>query len=81
GVPVVRTFAPVMAGVGEMHYETFVFYNGVGSLIWAVGITLAGYFFGNIIPNADHYVLPVVGLIVVTSLIPPAIQFIKERRK
>lgn len=80
-IPVVRTFAPVMAGVGEMKYETFVFYNVVGALLWAVGLTLAGYIFGNYIPDADRYVIPVVLLIVIISFIPPVWQYIKERRK
>ena len=80
-IPVVRTFVPVMAGVGEMKYRTFVLYNALGALLWAAGLTIAGYWFGNIIPNADKYILPVVVLIVLVSLLPPAWQFFKERRK
>ncbi len=80
-VPIVRTFVPVMAGVGEMKYETFVFYNAIGALIWGVGVSGAGYFFGNVIPDADRYVMPVVILIVLTSFIPPVLEYLKERRK
>ncbi|MBI2086908.1 MAG: VTT domain-containing protein [Candidatus Zambryskibacteria bacterium] len=80
-IPIVRTFAPVMAGVGEMKYKTFVLYNFIGAFLWAVGVTAAGYFFGNIIPNADRYVLPVVFLIILTSLAPPLRYFYKEKRK
>lgn len=80
-IPVVRTFAPIMAGVGEMKYKIFVRYNFVGALAWAVGLTLLGFLFGNTVPNADKYVLPVVILIVVASLIPPVWHFIKERNK
>lgn len=80
-IPIIRTFIPVMAGVGEMKYEVFVFYNALGALLWAVGLTLAGYLFGNVVPNADKYVLPIVGLIVVISLVPPVWQFFKERQK
>mgnify|MGYP003393472208 CR=1 FL=1 len=80
-VPIIRTFIPVMAGVGEMKYETFLFYNIVGAAIWAVGITLLGYVFGNSIPNADHYIFPVVGLVVIVSLIPVAVEFLKARNK
>lgn len=80
-IPIVRTFIPVMAGVGEMEYEVFVFYNAIGALLWAVGLTLAGYLFGNAIPNADKYILPIIGVIVLTSLIPVAWQFFKERGK
>lgn len=80
-IPVIRTFIPVMAGVGEMKYRTFVFYNAIGALLWAAGLTFAGYLFGNVIPNADRYVLPVVALIVLISLMPPAWQYWRERRK
>lgn len=79
-IPVVRTFAPIMAGVGEMHYKTFALYNALGGVIWASGLTLAGYLFGNSIPNADRYVIPIVLIIVITSLLPPAWHMIKERK-
>lgn len=80
-IPVIRTFIPVMAGVGEMKYRTFVFYNAFGALLWAIGLTTAGYWFGSIIPNADRYILPVVALIILVSLMPPAWHYLKERRK
>jgi membrane-associated protein len=80
-VPIVRTFIPVMAGVGEMKYKDFVFYNACGALLWAAGLTLAGYLFGSVIPNADKYVLPVVGVIILVSLTPPAWHYWSERRK
>jgi membrane-associated protein len=80
-VPVVRTFAPIMAGVGGMKYRTFAHYNVLGAMLWAVGLTSAGYLFGNIVPDADHYVLPVIGLIIIVSFIPPAWQYWRERRK
>ena len=80
-IPVVRTFAPIMAGVGEMKYKTFVTYNFIGALLWAAGLTLAGYFFGQVIPDADKYVLPVVALIILASLAPPAWHMIKEYRR
>jgi membrane-associated protein len=80
-LPIIRTFIPVMAGVGEMKYETFVFYNAIGALIWAVGLTALGYLFGNTIPNADKYILPIVLLIVVVSVVPTIWQYLKERGK
>jgi len=80
-VPVVRTFIPIMAGVGEMKYQVFVFYNLVGTILWAAGVTLLGYIFGNAIPNADKYILPIVGMIIVVSLIPVVIEIVKEKRK
>lgn len=80
-LPVIRTFIPVLAGVGEMKYETFVFYNLFGAMIWAVGITLLGYIFGNSIPNADQYLLPIVLLIVLISFIPPVLEYWKARKR
>ena len=80
-IPVVRTFAPIMAGVGEMKYQTFVLYNFVGALAWAVGLTLAGYFFGQVIPDADRYILPIVLLIILVSLAPPVWHVFKESRR
>lgn len=80
-VPIVRTFIPVMAGVGEMHYKTFVRYNAIGAFLWACGITLLGFLFGNIIPNADRFVLPLIGVIILVSLIPVAVEFWRERKR
>jgi membrane-associated protein len=80
-VPVVRTFAPIMAGVGGMKYATFARYNFTGALVWTIGMTLFGYYFGRAVPNAEHYVLPIVGAIIVVSLIPPIREYLKERKK
>lgn len=76
-VPIVRTFAPVFAGVGSMQYRTFFFYNVLGGFIWAFGVTLAGYFLGGIIPDIDKYLLPIVGVIILTSFLP----FIRQYRR
>ena len=80
-VPIVRTFAPIMAGVGGMKYATFARYNVIGGICWAAGMTLLGYFFGRVIPDADRYILPIVGLIIVISLIPPALEYWKEKKE
>lgn len=80
-VPVVRTFAPIMAGVGEMKYRTFAKYNALGALLWAIGLTVLGYLFGQKVPNADQYVIPIVALIIVLSLIPPVWEYFKERMR
>ncbi|MBI3103750.1 VTT domain-containing protein [Candidatus Daviesbacteria bacterium] len=69
-VPVIRAFAPVVAGVGTMNYKKFVTYNLIGGVLWAVGITFAGYYLGNLIPNVDQYLLPIVGLIIFVSILP-----------
>src|SRR3989344_8510288 len=79
-MPVVRTFAPVMAGVGGMKYRTFAMFNFIGGFLWSVGLTLAGYFFGQSVPNADTYIIPIVLGIIVLSLIPAVWQYIKHKR-
>jgi len=68
--PIVPTFAPILAGVARMNYQTFLIYNLVGGALWSVTLTLAGYFLGNLIPDVDKYLLPFVFVIVVLSFIP-----------
>ncbi|MEP7167155.1 MAG: DedA family protein [Candidatus Woesebacteria bacterium] len=69
-IPAVRTFAPIAAGIANMHYEKFFLNNIVGGTLWASGMVLGGYFLGRIIPNADKYLLPIIAIIVVVSIIP-----------
>lgn len=69
-IPVIRAFAPVVAGVGEMKYRRFVIFNLFGGVLWAIGVTLAGYYLGNLIPDVDKYLLPIIGLIVIASILP-----------
>jgi membrane-associated protein len=77
--PIIRTFAPFVAGVGKMHYDTFIKYNIVGGFLWVTLFTFAGYFFGGlpIIQKNFHYA--VVGIIVV-SLFPMFYEFINHKR-
>jgi membrane-associated protein len=79
-VPIVRTFAPVLAGVARMQYRTFVTFNVVGGLLWGVGVTSLGFVIGDVVPDIDRYLLPVIGLIIVLSLIPVVIEVVKARR-
>ena len=79
-VPIVRTFAPIVAGAGEMQYPTFLTYNVIGALLWTIILPLLGYFLGNLVPNIDHFVLPIIVLIIVMSLLPPALEYIRHRR-
>ena len=79
-LPVVRTFAPILAGVGNMHYPTFLAYNIVGAVLWAIGVPLAGYYLGSAIPGIDHYLVPIIIAIVVASLIPATIEVLRVRR-
>jgi membrane-associated protein len=69
-VPIARTFAPTLAGVGQMRYQTFFLYNLVGGALWGVGLPFAGYFLGNKIPNIDQYLLPIICAIIFVSLLP-----------
>src|SRR5690606_31214783 len=77
-VPIVRTLAPFVAGIGRMNYTTFLTYNVVGGIVWVVGITLAGYFLGNIPIIKDNF-SKVVLIIIVLSVLPIIYSFIKEK--
>lgn len=81
-IPVVRTFAPIVAGIGDMEYKRFVMFNLVGGFFWAVGVTVAGYFLAAIIgpDNIDKYLLPIIVLIVLVSVAPPLYHLWKERQ-
>jgi membrane-associated protein len=81
-VPIVRTFAPVLAGVGDMPRRVFVTYNVVGAAIWAVGVSMLGYIASDTIGDSiDKYLLPIILLIIVVSLIPPYLEWRKARRE
>lgn len=79
-VPIVRTFAPTLAGVGEMSRRTFLRYNLVGALIWAVGITMLGWALGDVIgDNIDTYLLPMIAVVIAISLLPVILEWRKAR--
>lgn len=80
-IPVVRTFAPVIAGTGKMKYSRFLVFNIVGAIIWAVGITLLGYFLGSAIPDVDKYLIPAIIVIVLISIIPSLIHLLKDQER
>ena len=80
-VPIVRTFAPIMAGVGKMEYKVFLFWNILGGLFWSGIMIFAGYFLGNSVKNIDKFVLPIVIFIIIISLIPILIQLIRKNKK
>jgi len=69
-VPIVRTFAPIVAGIGEMHYHTFISYNVIGGFVWTFGMTYGGYYLGKMIPDVDKYLLPIVMIIIIVSVLP-----------
>jgi membrane-associated protein len=69
-IPIVRTFAPILAGVSGMTYKTFFAYNIVGGLLWTTSMPILGYFLGTRIPHIDAYILPIALGIIVVSFIP-----------
>lgn len=79
-LPFVRTFAPIVAGMGDMPYKKFLFYNILGGFLWAVCIPFAGYFLGSTIPNVDKYLLPIIVAIIFLSIAPTIIHLILEKR-
>ena len=79
--PFVRTFAPVLAGVGKMDYKTFFLYNIIGGLAWVWGIGLLGFYAGKYIPNVDKYILPFIAAIIFVSILPALISLIRSRSK
>jgi len=79
-VPIVRTIAPILAGVGSMKYSTFLSYNALGGALWGAGMILLGFFLGSIIPNSEHYILPLSLVIVVLSFLPIFINLLRGKR-
>ncbi|OGC58094.1 hypothetical protein A3A70_00220 [candidate division WWE3 bacterium RIFCSPLOWO2_01_FULL_42_11] len=78
-MPAVRTFVPIVAGLANMPYSSFVFFNVFGGILWTTSLLLLGYFLGQKIPNVDHYLLPIIALIVILSVLPGIIHLIKDR--
>lgn len=78
-VPVVRTFAPVVAGVGHMKYGRFLAFNVVGALLWAVGLAVFGYWLGTAVPNIETYIAPGIILIILLSVSPGIYHVLKDK--
>ena len=77
-IPIIRTFAPVVAGIGRMNGAKFMFYNIIGSTIWAVGVTTLAYYFGQRIPNLDKFILPLVIAATLFTFSPTAYHIFKD---
>ncbi|MEI7513407.1 MAG: VTT domain-containing protein [bacterium] len=77
-VPIVRTFAPILAGVASMNYPTFFKYNVIGGLIWGVGISFIGYFLGSRVPGIENYLNYIIIAIIATSFLPVIFEFVRE---
>ena len=80
-MPVIRTFAPIVAGIGNMRYRTFLAFNIVGGLLWTSAMLLIGYGFGSIIPNPDRYIIPLVVAIIIISAAPGIYKVVREYLK
>lgn len=79
-IPIIRTFAPFVAGVGKMNYKTFITYNTIGGLIWVVTLLFAGYYFGEIPIVKKNFELVIFGIIFI-SILPPIIEVIRAKLK
>ncbi|MCC6629261.1 MAG: VTT domain-containing protein [Chloroflexi bacterium] len=80
-VPIIRTFAPTVAGVAGMPYSRFLTYNVVGGVLWGLGVPVAGFWLGSVIPDVDKYLLPIIAVIIIVSLIPTGIHIWREHRE
>jgi len=77
-IPIIRTFVPMLAGIGRMKYGIFLVYNIVGGVLWSVGVTVAGFALGKSVSNIEHYILPIVLIIIGTSLLPVVLESFKK---
>jgi membrane-associated protein len=80
-IPILRTFAPVVAGIGAMQYRRFIAYNVMGGVGWVLTTVLGGYFLGQMIPNIHDHLHKVIAVVIVLSLLPAIIKFARERFK
>src|SRR3989338_3649209 len=78
-MPIIRTFAPILAGVGNMRYRTFLSYNAIGGFLWGIGMPLLGYFLGSIIPTPDRYLIPIFIVIIILSFLPPIVHVLRRK--
>lgn len=79
-LPVVRTFAPIVAGIGNMDYRHFITYNVLGGFLWTFSLIGLGYGFGSVIPDPDRYLLPAIGVIILLSAIPTVREVVRKVR-
>jgi membrane-associated protein len=80
-VPIVRTFAPVVAGVGAMEYRKFIIYNVVGGFLWVVSMVMTGYWLGRLIPGVDKHIHKIILVVIFLSILPAFIEAWRERRR
>jgi membrane-associated protein len=80
-VPIIRTFAPVVAGIGAMQYKRFISYNVIGGVGWVFSMVFGGYFLGQMIPNIHKHIDKVIVIVIFLSLLPAIIKIARERLK
>ena len=78
-LPIVRTFAPILAGVGRMQYRTFLVYNIVGGALWSLGLSITGFYLGHLFPDVDRYLIPIILGIIFISILPMFVKLIRHR--
>ncbi len=79
-VPAVRTFVPIVAGVGNMKYDIFLRYNIIGGFVWVTSMTFLGYFLGRLLPNAEDYLHIIIVIIIIVSFLPIIIEYLRQRK-
>ncbi len=80
-VPIIRTFAPFIAGVGRMKYRRFLAFNVIGAVAWVASMTLAGYFLATSFPNIEQHLHIVIAIVIVLSILPGVFEILRERRR
>ena len=80
-IPIIRTFAPIVAGVVRMRYRVFVIYNIAGALLWASGVTFLGFYLGQKIPGIETYLTPIISVIIIVTCIPLVREYFKQRKE
>lgn len=78
-MPILRTFAPIVAGIGGMDYKKFMLYNVIGAVTWVLSLTLVGFYLGRLIPGIENHIEKVIIIVVFLSLLPAIIKFLKHR--
>lgn len=80
-LPIIRTFAPIVAGIVKMRYRTFLMYNIAGALIWAAGVTFIGFYLGEKIPGVQDYLTPIILLIIAATCIPVVREYMRQQKE
>ncbi|MFA5838691.1 MAG: VTT domain-containing protein [Candidatus Paceibacterota bacterium] len=77
-IPVIRTFAPIVAGVVQMNYKNFFIYNCIGGIFWSILMVGGGFILGEMVPSAEKYLMPIIIFIIATSFIPGILKLLKH---